>query len=492
MAIPFNLETAQKLREKGLLSEAHFSKVEKMHLDFSKAKKMAEGGLVEEEKKKATDYAAAARLSPGMTPGESPSAERYVDTQALNNANTMPGPPVPPQDPGSMQNVSFATTDELALPENETVYGAPQMPSFDMSAVTAPYDQIASGINDARKIGMEKAAAESAYLEQAQKEDQARVIKAQQDFEKEQQFVTGKIDELSKMKVDPDRYWANKSTGQKVAAGIGMFLGAFGGGNENQAVAVVQNAIKQDIDAQRADIDNQTNVYNKMYAQLKDKHAASAATNAMLLNNAQIGLKAMAAKFQGPELAARYKQMNGQLEAQKMKDIATVQGFLGQQYKMQQGPQANATLSMISTLPPEYKKSALEELRKVQEYDNFSNEVSKSYASIMGTGGGGLIPSFLGGDKESYKSTKAFLSGAIVGKVPGIKSDSDFENIVVPMLPKPGESLAEAEKKKKIFDKFLHSQAPAAPVLDGYGLRPKKARAELGLKEGFIKTAGKK
>lgn len=54
--------------------------------------------------------------------------------------------------------------------------------------------------------------------------------------------------------VDPGRFWATRSTGDKVLGIIGMALGALGAGRDgiNRAAVMLNNAIERDIDAQKA------------------------------------------------------------------------------------------------------------------------------------------------------------------------------------------------------------------------------------------------
>ncbi len=73
--------------------------------------------------------------------------------------------------------------------------------------------------------------------------------------------------------VDPERYWNNKSTGGKIAAGIGMVLSGMGGGmtgsNRNLALEQLNKAVDDDISAQRQNIN--THIEGNWKA-IADKH----------------------------------------------------------------------------------------------------------------------------------------------------------------------------------------------------------------------------
>lgn len=57
------------------------------------------------------------------------------------------------------------------------------------------------------------------------------------------------------MKVNPNRYWEEKSTGSKIAAAIGLFFSGLGGNGE-AALQTIDRAIQRDIQAQQANINS--------------------------------------------------------------------------------------------------------------------------------------------------------------------------------------------------------------------------------------------
>ncbi|MGD0331148.1 MAG: hypothetical protein ABSB40_12035 [Nitrososphaeria archaeon] len=70
-----------------------------------------------------------------------------------------------------------------------------------------------------------------------------------------------KIATVQAQQIDPDHWWNQKSTGSKIAAGIGIILGGAGAGlqrrgGENPAMQVINRAVDQDIDAQKTNIRN--------------------------------------------------------------------------------------------------------------------------------------------------------------------------------------------------------------------------------------------
>lgn len=64
-------------------------------------------------------------------------------------------------------------------------------------------------------------------------------------------------------KVDPSRWYANRSTAQKIGIGVSAFLAGFGG--SDSVINMVQNAIDRDIDAQKSDFERSKGQIKNMY-----------------------------------------------------------------------------------------------------------------------------------------------------------------------------------------------------------------------------------
>lgn len=89
-------------------------------------------------------------------------------------------------------------------------------------------------------------------------------------------------DERQKIKeIDPNRLWNNLSTWGKIRNTIGLILGGIGGGlthQENPAARALDRMIEQDVEAQKQDNTNRTNLYKFHLDRLKDSQAAYEAT----------------------------------------------------------------------------------------------------------------------------------------------------------------------------------------------------------------------
>lgn len=332
-------------------------------------------------------------------------------------------------------------------------------------------------------VGKAKAAEDyAAFQEGERKRNELQITHAVNDVRREDDLKQAELklnkasEEAGKLAVDQNRLWANKSTGDKILAGIGLFLGAAGAGG-NKAVPVIQQAIEQDIAEQKAniglkreDVKEKRSLYRDMLDKFGNEKLAEKAAEVAAYDDVNFKLKQIGAKYSGPETQAKVLEMMGQV---KLKRAEATLGFMSAYQKMNPDGSTDPAYSKISRLPASMQGRAYEELGKVQEWNKLQDSLSTAYGNLKDTGQGGRLPSWIGGSSEEYKAGKARLSGAVVGKVPGIKSDSDFENIVVPMLPTPSETPEAASSKWRNFVEFLNSQAPASPLLDQLKLRPK-------------------
>jgi hypothetical protein len=125
--------------------------------------------------------------------------------------------------------------------------------------------------------------------------------------------------------VDPHRFFADKGTGARVLAGLGIFLSGLGGQGQ-QALQQVQTAIDRDIDAQKATIQGNLDkgrqaVSSKVTMlgiyrdKFKDDAAAEAATRATMLEGAAARMDAMAQKYAPEQIKAKAMEGAAQLRA---------------------------------------------------------------------------------------------------------------------------------------------------------------------------------
>lgn len=145
-------------------------------------------------------------------------------------------------------------------------------------------------------------------------------------------------------KIDPNRWYNSRTTGQKVALGIGAFLNGFGGGTE--VLQMMQNAVTNDIKAQEFDFNNKGDQVKNMYAMVKkiygDRKDTAKIVYGLNLQNIKNQVEALKVRSKDGRAVSKLGKLNGilQVELGKLyKDIAL------EQYKAKQEVRKEMKLS---------------------------------------------------------------------------------------------------------------------------------------------------
>lgn len=369
-----------------------------------------------------------------------------------------------------------AMTPQVAAP-------APNPTKGIASTYDKGFNQVASGITKEAEAGAELAASTAAAYTTAMDEvknwqQKQEVLNQQrQDRIKEQNnILQQKIDDYTKSStVDPNRYWANKTTGEKITAAIGIFLGGLGRHGGNDALQIVQNAINRDIDAQKAAavakkdaIGLQNNIYQNMLSQFQDERSAEEATRLAMLNLTELRLKQQEALFKSPMIKAKAEQGIGALQVQK----AQVQAELLKAY--QNSPNmlaADEITQQILKLPASMQSEAFKELGEYRGIEANLSQLNRVYDQISST-------NTLSEYTTSPLQTKSRLEKAEADLFPIVKSivgekmtDADARILIKSQLPKLIDNDKTIAMKKADLVSALQSKiAERAPRLTGLGI----------------------
>jgi hypothetical protein len=212
------------------------------------------------------------------------------------------------------------------VPQNQQVSVAPQAPATPVTTTPAvvedermrPIESLADAEQRANQATFDiadaqvKAASDTANAMRSQYEAELKQQQFQQKHMKEIDDRNAKLfEEASSGKIDANRLWANTSTAGKIAAGLGMMLGGAAGGylgQANPAIAYINKAIDNDIEAQKADQSNKMNAYKLGLERYRD--AQSAATFAQLQGQTLLTakLQQIAATSKSPIIKAAAQQ----------------------------------------------------------------------------------------------------------------------------------------------------------------------------------------
>jgi len=269
--------------------------------------------------------------------------------------------------PDGVQNLEPAVPSAGQM-SNPTLQIQQQMTEF-----LNPYEIQQNAVLAAARSGEAAAREESSYTDTMQKKFAAQVEQNIKDEENGNKKLEGKMLELEGLekshaakKIDPDRYWSNKTTGEKIGLGIAMFLGAVGAGKAgtNAAAQSLTDTIKRDIEIQALDIrtdresiNSRKGLYTEMRSMFRDHQSAKSAMLVQGLNVAQLKLNSIAAKYKGTEQAAKASILWADLEQKKQTAKMQFQDSMRRAITLQN--LQNGGMSDINQLPEKERERAV-------------------------------------------------------------------------------------------------------------------------------------
>jgi hypothetical protein len=161
------------------------------------------------------------------------------------------------------------------------------------------------------EAGLEIAAQKAQDLEELQAQDALRKAT----LEAEKQKVDQAVNEQANFQFDANRFYKRMGTGQAVAAGVGIALGALAQGfgqKSNAAIDILDKQVDKDLQQQQMEyskLKDKTAAANSGYGMMRqmglDDKEASLKFKEMAVNNLQSKLEAGLTKQFGPEVAAQ-------------------------------------------------------------------------------------------------------------------------------------------------------------------------------------------
>ena len=286
---------------------------------------------------------------------------KYVDTDAppVNSfdgpaapaptvditANSHPGDDEaaasPPPGPDAPVGQQVAPTPSGALPPQQTAAASTPPaagPDFNQAYLNA-IDKSAKMAMGANNDTAAAHTAQASDVQDAANTYNASIKDAQDDYQDRMAVLTNRGDDLYKSvaagKIDPNRMWSNAGTGSKIGMLASILVSGLGSGlsgQPNMAMGVINKAIDNDIDAQKADLGRKQNLLAYNNAQMRDSQLAYAQTRSDMLNTMRGQIDLAAAKQGGPLAAAAAQSLNAGI-------LANTAGIhheiAGQQYRMQ-------------------------------------------------------------------------------------------------------------------------------------------------------------
>jgi hypothetical protein len=264
----------------------------------------------------------------------------YAEKRAALTGRAPAGVPAQPGDvsgpaPASVEGQKTNIAD-LAIPREPQKMPTPM--DFGMGELDKSYDLQAKGIQGTSAAQSKGYEQQAKILEDVNKQNAGvdeRIVNLQnqriQESDKRLKEIENMAQEVNKeTQINPNRYWQNLSTGNKVAASISIGLGAIGaamlGSNDNKAWNIINGAIDRDIEAQKSNVQNNRyklsnaeNLYGLMLHKYGDQEAALMATKAIHLGQAENMIKAQMARTNSDVAKAQGNVLLGQVKQEQTK-----------------------------------------------------------------------------------------------------------------------------------------------------------------------------
>jgi len=422
--------------------------------------------------------------SPASTPAASPFALSPEQAQAVQKYVAPTQPALPPNDPYVMAQAqkaeqqanlmkSLAPAAPAAPAPAAPSQAAPQAPAApDRTALNAMDINKAMEAEKAANLAGANAVSGQGALEQKSIQaiqDKIDAMPTQQELvDANRQKNMDLFQAYADKKIEPNQFWHNASTGSKIAAGIGLFLGGMSTPfthQANPAIGIMQAAVDRDIMAQKNEQGKAHNLWTMNREMLGTDMAANLATQNQLYTGLKYQLMSAAAQFQGPIAKANAQRLNAQIDQQ-----IAMNNF---KLSLMQGPTQEAMdpathigmLQKFGLSTPEQTAGALKE---VKDRENISTNEPKIFAAFDEATKQHLTDYIPGTENAGQMALKQLLLPNfknIDGTVRQAAMDETFNNVV----PRFGDSSGKIAAKRQALQDWITSEK-AAPISKSIGV----------------------
>lgn len=280
-----------------------------------------------------------------------------VSTQAPPKYPAMPEIPQQPTTPITPERTP-ATTPPLPQPASTTTAQLPGNIDQQAKLLAEGFALRESGIKgmaEAESAGLK----EQAAIRQRQAEQEQKIVAQYEIDRKALEFERQQIkDAILNEKIDPNRFFSNMSTGNKILAAIGVALsgigaGLQGGGAPNMAVNILQKSIDRDIEAQKAELGKKQSLLSENLRRTGDLNSAVQMTRLQMNAVAEAQIAQIAAKSGSVQATQKAKLL---LSAAGIEAAALIQKTL-QDRPVNAQTLSRMTDDQVLSLPEEKRKN---------------------------------------------------------------------------------------------------------------------------------------
>lgn len=280
-------------------------------------------------------------------------------------------------------------------------------------------------------------------------------------------------------KIDPNRYYKNMTTGDKISQGIALVLGGIGAGltgQPNAALGLLKDNIDRDIEAQKNDQSNTMNLWKMNRDALGNDLAANLATQNQLYTGLKYQLMQAGAKAQSPIALARIGSANAEIDqkiAQNRLQQSMIQIGLGN-VKGSQG--ADPSVLVPNLVPKEHQAKVFAEIDSAQKTKISAPKIMQAFenaAKDVRVASGGSPKNYIPGIESAYNKQLEGLMGPTFSDIEGTVRQAAMDNMAKNTHPQIFDSDQTIKTKRATLLGYLTSKE-AAPTARAYGIDLRK------------------
>jgi hypothetical protein len=299
-----------------------------------------------------------------------------------------------------------------------------------------------SASEQSRALGEDAAIAHQQFVQQKQRDDEHRA-RLVDETKTRQSKLDEALAQAGAQGVDPNRYYQNMSTPQKIGAAVAIGLGAFsahalgpnGQGGQNYAGKIIEDAITADIDAQRSNMAAKLDVLGKRMtanAQGFDQQSAMLAaerdSTMSAYTVASNDIARRAATFQGnADAQTKLEAMRQELIGRRDEKVAALNDRLFAIYKAAEAPVGGGntvTPKMVTERAQAIADKAREAGHEITP-EASREQAAREYGLVKGGSNPELAkPTKDGGQPGQLASVRSALDG--VNKLIALRQNAGF------------------------------------------------------------------
>jgi hypothetical protein len=362
----------------------------------------------------------------------------------------------------------------------------------DTNPLNAPANQELGTLN--KSLGQLQAAGNAQAAAYKQGLTQLAAIPSPLDLTKKAEDADNKYrDAVAAGKIDPNRFWNNKSIPSKISASLGLILSGIGSGilhQPNLALQVLNKQIDDDIESQKTDLSKNMNLWKMHREKTGSDIQASLLAKNNLLTSVELQSKQAQAQAINPQAALNLAGVIKGIEEQKLSNNR-LKGLMDFNKNTKPGQTSNLDPSLLVAqyVPPALQAKAFQEIADSQNIVKNGKSMMKSFdeaakgQTVLRTGAGYLRtdPNVL-----ALQQSMLPLFDKIDGTVRQAAMDATFHDVI----PAAGDSDSTIAVKRKALQNWMLSQT-SHPVNAGHNILLNKYTSTNPSPESFLSDSQK-